>query len=43
MTQNIQYFIMHGMRLCIKIYDFVTHMFYALSFIHNTEVPSGIK
>ena len=43
MSQNIQYFIMHGMRLCIKVDGYVKHMFYALSFIYNTEVPSAIK
>ena len=37
-TKIIQYFIMHGMRLCIKVDSYVAHMFYAWSFSHNTEV-----
>ena len=28
-TKVIQYFIMHGMRLCIKVDSYVAHMFYA--------------
>ena len=40
-TNNIQYFVMHGLGLCIKSY--VAHMLYAWYFIHNTEVPIAIK
>ena len=28
-TNMIQYFIMHGLGLCIKLNSFVSHMFYA--------------
>ena len=42
-TKIIQYCIMHGMVLCIKVLSYVTHMFYVCSFSHNTEVPIAIK
>ena len=38
-TQIIQYFIMHGLGLCIKIDINVAHLFYAWSFSNNTAVP----
>ena len=34
----IQYFIMHGLVLCVKVDSYVAHMFYAWPFSHNTEV-----
>ena len=37
-TQITQYFIMHGLGLCIEVDSYVAHMFYAWSFIHNTPV-----
>ena len=42
-TKIIQYFIMHGLVLCIKLDSFVAHMFYAWSLINNTSVPISIK
>ena len=42
-TEIIQYFIMHGLRLCIKVDSYVAHMFYAWSFSNNKEVPTAIK
>ena len=42
-TNIIQYFIMHGLGLCIKVYSYVTHMFYAWLFSHNAAVPISIK
>ena len=42
-TKIIQYLIMHGLVLCIKVDCFVAHMFYTLSFSHNTSVPIAIK
>ena len=38
-----QYFIMHGLELCIKVYSYVAHMFYEWLFSHNTPVPISIK
>ena len=38
-TKSIQYFIMNGLGLCIKLNSFLEHMFYAFSFSHNTVVP----
>ena len=38
-TKIIQYFIMHGLGLCIKVDSYVAHMFYAWSFICDTAVP----
>ena len=34
---------MNGIGSCIKLNSFVSHMFYAWSFINNTEVPIAIK
>ena len=34
---------MNGLVLCIKVDSYVSHMFYALSFVHNTEVPISIN
>ena len=42
-TKIIQYFIMNGLGLCIKVDIYVAHIFYAWSFIHNTAVPIAIK
>ena len=42
-TKIIQYFIMHGLGLCIKLDSFVSHMFYPWSFSHNKAVPISIK
>ena len=37
-TQITQYFIMHGLVLCIKVDNYVAYMFYELSVSHNTAV-----
>ena len=37
-TQITKHIIMHGLGLCIKVDSYVAHMFYALSFSHNTSV-----
>ena len=42
-TNIIQYFIMHILGLFIKVDSYVSHMFYACSFIPNTEVPISIN
>ena len=42
-TNIIQYFIMYGLLLCIKVDSYVAHMLYACSFNHNTAVPIAIK
>ena len=42
-TKIIQYLILHGLGLCIKVDSYVAHMFYAWSFSHNTAVPISIK
>ena len=42
-TKIIQYFIMHGLVLCIKVYSYGAHMLYSWSFIHNTAVPISIN
>ena len=42
-TKIIQYFIMHGVGLCIKINSIVAHMFYAWTFSNNTSVPINFK
>ena len=42
-TNIIQYFIMHGLGLCIRLDNFVAHMFYAWTFIYNTAVPIAIN
>ena len=41
-TKIIQYFIMNGLVLCIKLDNFVAHMFYAWSFSYNTSVTISI-
>ena len=41
--EMIQYFIMHGLGLCIKVDSYVAHMLYAWSFSYNTEVPIAIN
>ena len=42
-TEIIQYFIMHGLGLCIKVDIYVAHMFYAWKFSHDKAVPTSIK
>ena len=42
-TKIIQYFIMHGLGLFIKMDSYVAHMFYSCSFSHNTVVPIAIN
>ena len=42
-TKIIQYFIMHGLGLCIKVDSYVAHMFYAWSFSHNTAFRISIN
>ena len=42
-TKIIQYFIMHGLVLCIKVDSYMSHMFYVWSFSHDTAVPVAIK
>ena len=42
-TKIIQYIIICGLVLCIKLYSYVSHMFYAWSFSHNTEFPISIN
>ena len=42
-TNILQYFIIHGLELCIKVDSYVTHMFYVWSFSHNTELLIAIK
>ena len=42
-TKIIQYFIMHGLRLCIKVNSFVVHMFYEWPFSHIIAVPIDIN
>ena len=42
-TNIIQYFIMHGLILCIRLNIFVAHIIYAWSFGHNTSVTTSIK
>ena len=39
----IQYFIIYGLGLCIKLDNFVAHMFYAWSFSHDTAVKQSVK
>ena len=41
-TNIIQYFIMHGLGLFIKVDSYVAHMFYEWSFSHNTAVTIDI-
>ena len=42
-THITQYFIMHGLGLCIKVNSYVARMFYAWSFSHNTAVTIAKK
>ena len=42
-TKVIQYYVMHGQGLCIKLNSYVAHMLYAWSFSHNKSVPIAIK
>ena len=42
-TKIIQYFVMHGLGLCIKLNIYVEHMLYARSFIFSTEVTLSIN
>ena len=42
-TQVTQYFIMHGLVLCIRVDSYVARIFYAWSFSHNTAVPIAKK
>ena len=42
-TNIIQYFIMHGLVLCIKVDSYVAYMFYVWSFGYNVEVPIAIN
>ena len=42
-TEILQYFIIHGLGLCIKVSSFVAHMFYAWSFSNNAAVTIAIK
>ena len=42
-THIIQYYIMNGLRLCIRVDNYVAHMFYVCSFSHNTAFRMAIK
>ena len=42
-TNIIQYFIIHGLGLFIKFNIYLSHMFYACSFSHNTSAPIAIN
>ena len=42
-TKIIQYFIMHGLGLLIKVDSHVAHILYARSLIHNTAVEIYTK
>ena len=42
-TKIIQYFIMRGMGLCIKVDIYVAHMFYAWSINNITAFPIPMK
>ena len=42
-TKIIQYFIMNGLGLCIKVDIYMAHMFYVWAFNHNTSVTIAIK
>ena len=42
-TKIVQYFIICGLRLCIKLNSFVAHMFYAWSLNNNTSVQIAIN
>ena len=41
-TDIMQYFIMNGLGLCIKVNSYVAHMLYAWSFSNNTSVTIDI-
>ena len=42
-TKIIQYFIIHGLGLCIRVDSYLAYMFYTWSFSHNTAVPIDIN
>ena len=42
-TKIIQFFIMHGLGLYIKLKSFVAHVLYVWSFSNNTAVPISIN
>ena len=42
-THTTQYFIIHGLGLCIKVDSYEDHMFYAWSLSHNKTVPIAKK
>ena len=42
-TKIIQYFIMNGLGLWIKVDSYVAHMFYAWSYSNNKAVPISIQ
>ena len=39
-TKTIQYFVLHGIWLYIKLNSYVSHMFYSWSLIHSKAVPN---
>ena len=41
-TKTIQCFIINELGLCIKVDNYVVHMFYSWSFSHNTSFPIAI-
>ena len=41
-TKILQYFIMHGLGLCIDLNSFVSCILYTWSFTHNKSVPIDI-
>ena len=42
-TQIIQYFVMHGLVLCIKLKSYAAHIFYTCSLGHNKASLTTIK
>ena len=42
-TQIIQYFIVHGLGLCIRVDSYVEQMVYAWSFCNNIASPISIN
>ena len=42
-TKIVQYFIIHGLGLCIKFDSFVAHILYSWSFSNNLAAPIAIK
>ena len=42
-TKIIKYYIMHVLRLCIKLNSFVAHTIFAWSFSHDIAVPIEVK